>query len=76
MSRMWAIQEDTPHGQLLSWNGKTLVHNDRAELEFLLAGPIRIVPCPPSLRPEDCLEIRFHPQFEHHTFPLRREAYR
>lgn len=73
---MWAIQHDTPHGQLLSYGGKTLVHDNRAELEFLLTGPIRIVPCPPSLRPEDCLEIRFHPQYSHHQFPLAREAYR
>lgn len=73
---MWAIQEDRLHGQLLSYQGKTLVHGDRGELEFLLAGPVRIVPCPPSLRPEDCLEIRFHPQYAHHQFPLRREAYR
>lgn len=73
---MWAIQENRLHGQLLSYQGKTLVHGDRGELEFLLAGDIRIVPCPPSLRPEDCLEIRFHPQFSHHQFPLRREDYR
>lgn len=73
---MWAIQEDRLHGQLLSWNGKVLVHGDRAELEFLLTGPVRIVPCPPSLRPEDCMEIKFHPQFSHHQFPIRREAYR
>jgi len=76
MSSMWAIQEDTPHGQLLSYNGKTLIHNDRAELEFLLTGPVRIVPCPPSLRPEDCLELRFHPTYAHHTFPLVRSNYR
>lgn len=73
---MWAIQENRLHGQLLSYQGKTLVHGDRGELEFLLAGDIRIVPCPPSLRPEECMEIRFHPQFSHHQFPLRREAYR
>ncbi|MCI3246308.1 hypothetical protein [Streptomyces spinosisporus] len=73
---MWAIQEDTPHGQLLSYNGKTLVHDNRAELEFLLTGPVRIVLCPPSLRPEDCMEIRFHPQFSHHQFPLVRSNYR
>lgn len=76
MSGMWAVQEDTPYGQLLSYNGLTLVHGDRAELEFLLAGPIRIVPCPPSLRPEDCLELRFHPQYAHHQFPLDRSLYR
>jgi hypothetical protein len=73
---MWAIQEDTPHGDLLSYGGKTLVHNSRAELEFLLTGNIRIVPCPPSIPPEQALELRFHPQFSHHQFPLRREAYR
>ncbi|MFE3031579.1 hypothetical protein ACFXKY_08010 [Streptomyces canus] len=73
---MWAIQENRLHGQLLSYGGKTLVHGDKGELEFLLAGDVRIVPCPPSLRPEDCMEIRFHPQFSHHQFPLRREAYR
>lgn len=72
---MWAIQEDTPHGQLLSYGGKTLVHDSRAELEFLLTGPVRIVPCPPSLRAEDCLELRLHPQYSHHRFPLRREDY-
>ncbi|MDH6448179.1 hypothetical protein M2155_000587 [Streptomyces sp. SAI-119] len=73
---MWAIQENRLHGQLLSYGGKTLVHGDKGELEFLLAGDIRIVPCPPSLRPEHCMEIRFHPQFSHHQFPLQREAYR
>lgn len=76
MSRMWAIQEDTPYGQLYSYNGLTLVHGDRAELEFLLTGQIRIVPCPPSLRPEDCLQLRFHPQYAHHQFPLDRSNYR
>lgn len=76
MSAMWAIQEDTPHGQLLSYNGLTLIHNSRAELEFLLTGPVRIVPCPPSLRPEDCMEIKFHPHYAHHQFPIQREAYR
>jgi len=73
---MWAIQEDALHGQLLSYGGKPLVHNSRAELEFLLTGDIRFVPCPPSLREEDCLELRFHPQFSHHQFPLDRSHYR
>lgn len=76
MSQRYAIQENTPHGQLLSWNGKTLIHDSRPELEFLLAGDIRIVPCPPSLPPEDCMEIKFHPQFSHHRFPLVRSDYR
>lgn len=73
---MWAIQHDTLHGDLLSWNGRTLVHGDKGELEFLLTGPVRIVPCPPSIPSEQTIELRFHPQFSHHQFPLRREAYR
>ncbi|WP_406170340.1 hypothetical protein OIE52_39335 [Streptomyces canus] len=73
---MWAIQEDTPHGQLLSYGGKTLVHDSRAELEFLLTGAVRFIECPPSLREEDCLELRFHPNYAHHQFPIRREDYR
>lgn len=73
---IYAVQEDTPHGQLLSWNGLVIVHDNRAELEFLLTGPIRVIPRPPSLRPENCLELCFHPQFSHHQFPLVRSAYR
>ncbi|GGW15749.1 hypothetical protein GCM10018980_51870 [Streptomyces capoamus] len=76
MSRMWAIQEDTPHGQLLSWNGRTIVHDSRPELEFLLTGDIRIVPCPPSIPPEQTIALPHLPQFAHHRFPLRREDYR
>jgi hypothetical protein len=75
MSR-YAIQENTPHGQLLTWNGRVLVHNSRGELEFLLTGPVRIVECPRSLPAEDTLELRFHPQFSHHRFPLVRSDYR
>ena len=76
MSAMWAIQEDRLHGQLLSYGGKTLVHDNKGELEFLLTGPVRIVPCPPSLSADDCMEIKFHPHYAHHTFPLDRSAYR
>lgn len=75
MSR-YAIQERSPHGELLSWNGRVIVHNSRGELEFLLTGDIRIVDCPRSIPPEQTIELRFHPQFSHRSFPLRREAYR
>ncbi len=75
MSR-YAIKARTPGGDLLTWNGRVIVHDSRDELEFLLAGDIHIVPCPPDIPPEQTIEIRFHPQFSHHTVPLRREAYR
>ncbi len=74
MSR-YAVQARTPGGDLLTWNGRVIVHNSRGELEFLLTGDIRIVDCPRSIPPEQTIELRFHPQFSHHTFPLRREDY-
>ena len=75
MSR-YAIQEAALGGDLLTWNGRVIVHDSRGELEFLLTGPIRIVDCPRSIPPEQTIELRFHPQFAHHQFPLRREDYR
>jgi hypothetical protein len=75
MSR-YAIQEAALGGDLLTWNGRVIVHDSRGELDFLLTGPIRIVECPPSIPPEQTIELRFHPQFAHHQFPLRREDYR
>lgn len=73
MSR-WALQGEISR-DLLTWNGRVLVHNNRAELEFLTAGA-RVIPCPRSIPPEQTLELRFHPQFADHHFPLRREDYR
>lgn len=76
MSERYAVQSLMPPRDLLSWRGRVLVHNSRAELEFLLAGEIRIVPCPRDIPPEQTLELRHHPQFAHHRFPLVRSDYR
>lgn len=70
----WALQGETSR-DLLTWNGLVLVHNSRAELEFLITGA-RVVECPRSMPPEQTLALPFHPQFSHHRFPLRREDYR
>lgn len=74
MSR-YAIQDARLGGELLSWNGRVIVHNSRGELEFLLTGDIRIVDCPRAIPPEQTIELRYHPHFAHHQFPIRREAY-
>ncbi|MER5750621.1 hypothetical protein [Streptomyces sp. NPDC002088] len=74
MSR-YAIRENTPHGDLLTWNGRVIVHNSRGELEFLLTGDIRIIGCPRSIPPEQTIALPHLPQFAHHRFPLRREDY-
>jgi hypothetical protein len=72
MSR-YALQGATSR-DLLTWNGRVLVHDNRAELEFLIAGA-RVIVCPRDIPPEQTLELRFHPQFAHHRFPLQREDY-
>lgn len=74
MSR-YAIQGTGLGGELASWNGRVIVHNSRGELEFLLTGDIRIVECPRSIPPEQTIELRHHPHFSHHRFPLVRSDY-
>ncbi len=71
----YAIKDAGLGGDLLTWNGRVIVHNSRGEMEFLVVGDIRIVDCPRSLPPEQTIELRHHPQFSHHHFPLRREDY-
>ncbi|MFF4346809.1 hypothetical protein [Streptomyces sp. NPDC001530] len=61
---------------LLTWNGKVLVHGDRAEMEFLVTGDVRVIPCPRDIPPEQTLEIRFHPQLASVTWPLTKEQFR
>lgn len=72
MSR-YALQGATSR-DLLTWGGKVLVHDNRAEMEFLIAGA-RVITCPRNIPPEQTLELRFHPQFAHHRFPLVRSDY-
>lgn len=75
MSR-YAVQSTLPPRDLLTWHGLVLVHDNAAELEYLLTGDIRIVECPRSIPPEQCLEIRYHPQLASVTWPLTKEQFR
>lgn len=59
---------------LLTWNGRVLVHGDRAEMEFLFAGA-RVIECPRSVPPEQCLEIRYHPDLASVQWPLDRRDF-
>jgi hypothetical protein len=61
---------------LLTWNGRVLVHSDRAEMEFLFTGDVRVVECPRTIPPEQCLEIRYHPDLAAVTWPLDRRDFR
>jgi hypothetical protein len=61
---------------LLTWNGKVLVHDDRAEMEFLVTGDVRVIDCPRDIPPEQTIEIRYHPQLASVTWPLTKEQFR
>jgi hypothetical protein len=61
---------------LLTWNGRVLVHGDRAEMQFLFAGDVHVIPCPRDIPPEQTLEIRYHPQLAAVTWPLTKEQFR
>jgi hypothetical protein len=61
---------------LLTWNGRVLVHDNAAEMEFLFAGDVRVIPCPRDIPPEQTLDIRFHPQLASVTWPLTKEQFR
>lgn len=74
MTTRWALEGPTSH-DLLTWNGRVIVHNSRHELEWVMTGA-RIVQCPRDIPPEQTIELRFHPQFEGVSWPLRREEWR
>lgn len=76
MSRRYAVQSTMPPGDLLSWHGRVLVHDNRAELEYLLTGDIKIVDCPKDIPPEQTLSIRHHPQYASVRWPLNRRQFR
>ena len=61
---------------LLTWNGKVLVHGDKAEMEFLFTGDVRVIPCPRDISTEQTLDIRYHPQLASVTWPLTKEQFR
>lgn len=61
---------------LLTWNGRVLVHDNPAEMEFLFTGDVRVIDCPRDIPPEETLQIRFHPQLAAVTWPLDRRNFR
>lgn len=74
MSRRFAM-EGPNSKQLLSYQGKVLVHDDRAELEFLFPG-VRVVEPGVALAQYDTLPVKEHPDLGHLEWPLRREDFK
>lgn len=56
----------------ITYNGKVLVHDNRAELELMF--PMQAVR-PIQLREEEAMPIKLHPQLEGYRWPLRREDF-
>lgn len=69
----WALQGERSR-ELLTWQGRVIVHNSQGELEFLITGA-RVIPCPRSIPDEQTVPLPALPQFATHRFPLRREDY-
>ena len=61
---------------LLSWRGLTIVHDNKAELEWIISGDVRIVPCPTSIPIEQRIQVRDHPDFASYRWPLKKEDFR
>lgn len=75
MSARYALQGTTSR-DLLTFGGRVLVHDNRAELEFLFAGAVRVVDCPRDIPPEQTLPVRHHPQLAAVTWPLDPKDFR
>lgn len=68
---LWALQ--TVSGDVFTWGGNVLVHESRAELEFLFPGR-RTVDVSQSVLPK--MPIKDHPGMAGIRFPLHREDFR
>jgi hypothetical protein len=59
----------------LTYGGRVLTHESRAELEYLVPNtPVREVP--PSFPAEQCLPIKLHPDLVNVQWPLTKEQFR
>lgn len=74
MSTRWALEGPVSR-DLLTWNGRVIVHDSRHELEWLIDGA-RVVRCPSDLPPEQVIGLRWLPQFAGVSWPLQREEWR
>jgi hypothetical protein len=56
-------------GEILTYQGRAIVHKDKAEMEFLIPG-IRVVPLPSYWGEELTLPLKDHPDMGAVQFPL------
>ena len=61
-------------GELLTYGGKVLVHDSRAEYEWLFP-KARVVRVTDGDLGQPVMRLQDHPSMEHVRFPLRREDF-
>jgi len=61
--------------ELITYQGKVLVHEDRGELEFIMAG-VKVIECPDSVPWENRYPIRLHPDLASYQWPLKKSDFR
>lgn len=71
---MWYGFRAWRSGELISFGGRTIVHDDPDEALFLLAG-VAPVPLGPDY-PIDTLKLTEHPELGHLSWPLERSMFR
>lgn len=60
--------------ELITFNGKVIVHNNRAEMEFLFVG-VRVIECPKEFESNQLIKVRNHPDFSSYLWPLSRNRF-
>lgn len=61
-------------GELLTYQGKAIVHGNRAEMQFLLPNS-RVVRLTDGELGQDWMWLKDHPDMAHVQFPLHREDF-
>lgn len=59
----------------LTWQGRVLVHDNRAELEYLVRGEVAVMELPRDWPADQTVRIQDHPDFAAVRFPLQRAQF-
>lgn len=75
MSQLFALKGDVSK-ELISFNGKVLVHESKEEMKYLFPFGATVVSCPDYIKPEEMLSIRNHPDMAAVRWPLDKKDFR
>lgn len=59
----------------LTYMGRVIVHDNKAELEFLIRGEVRIMELPRDWPVDQTISIKDHPDFASVQWPLTRNQF-